>query len=98
MVDDIVDTAGTLCNAANALKENGALTVRAYCTHAVLSGKATENIMNSELDELVITDTIPLSDHIAECKKVRQLSLSGLLAQAIKRINDEESISSMFSD
>ncbi|RMH42344.1 MAG: ribose-phosphate pyrophosphokinase [Gammaproteobacteria bacterium] len=98
IVDDMVDTAGTLCLAAKALKENGARTVRAYCTHPVLSGPAIENIRASALDELVVTDTIPLSEKAKECDRIRQLSLADMLAEAIRRVNEEESISSMFLD
>ena len=97
IVDDIVDTAGTLCSAAGALKKNGANSVKAYITHPVLSGPAVKNIQNSGLDEVVITDTIPLCDKGRACNKIRMLSLSDILAQVIKRINIEESISSMFS-
>jgi len=96
IVDDIVDTAGTMCTAAEKLKENGAATVTAYCTHAVLSGPAIENLTKSSLDELVVTDTVPLTEEGAKCKKIRQLSLSHLLAESISRINSEESVSSMF--
>ena len=96
MVDDMVDTAGTLCSAANALKERGATKVVAYCTHAVLSGKALENVRNSELDELVVTDTIPLSDDAKSVKKIRQLTIADLLAESIRRVSNEESISALF--
>ncbi len=96
IVDDIVDTAGTLCQAAAALKKKGASGVSAYITHPVLSGKAIENIMNSDIDELVVTDTIPLSDAAKKCKKIRQISLSSTLARAISRVNRAESLSSMF--
>jgi len=96
IVDDMVDTAGTLCKAADALKQFGAKKVVAYCTHPVLSGRAIENIMNSELDELVVTDTIPLTDNAKGCGKIRQLTLAGLLAESIRRVNNEESISAMF--
>ncbi len=96
LIDDIVDTGGTLGLAANALKKNGAKTVTAYCTHPVLSGSAIENIMASEIDEVVITDTIPLKPAALACKKIRQLSLSELLAQTIRRVHDDESVSSMF--
>lgn len=96
LVDDIVDTAGTLCKAANALKDAGASKVVAYITHPVLSGPAIDNIRNSVLDELVVTDTIPLRDNALECDKIRQLSLSGLLAESIRRVCNEESISAMF--
>lgn len=98
MIDDIVDTAGTLCNAAKALKENGALTVRAYSTHPVLSGAAIDNITESAIDEVVVCDTIPLSAKAQDCSKIRQLSLAEMLAQAIHRIKEEESVSSMFAD
>ena len=96
MVDDMVDTAGTLCSAANALKERGATKVVAYCTHAVLSGKALENVRNSELDELVVTDTIPLSEEAKSVKKIRQLTIADLLAESIRRVSNEESISALF--
>lgn len=98
IIDDIVDTAGTLCTAAAALKQAGALSVRAYITHPVLSGAAIETIQQSSLDEVVVTDTIPLSESAQNCKKIRVISLSELLAQAIKRVNDEQSVSSMFAD
>ncbi|MFO1257989.1 MAG: ribose-phosphate pyrophosphokinase [Gammaproteobacteria bacterium] len=96
MVDDIVDTAGTLCQAAEALKLHGAEKVVAYCTHAVLSGRALQNIEQSLLDELVVTDTIPLSDQAQQCKKVRQLTISGMLSEAIRRVSTAQSIISMF--
>ncbi|WP_077528837.1 ribose-phosphate pyrophosphokinase [Vreelandella utahensis] len=96
LVDDIVDTAGTLCKAANALKEHGATSVRSYIVHPVLSGPAIDNIQASQLDELVVTDTIPLSDKGAECGKIRSLDMSGLLAESIRRVCNEESISAMF--
>lgn len=96
LVDDMVDTAGTLCKAADALKQFGAKKVVAYCTHPVLSGSALKNILNSELDELVVTDTIPLTDEAKACGKIRQLTLAGLLAESIRRVNNEESISAMF--
>ncbi len=98
LVDDMVDTAGTLCQAANALKERGATRVIAYVSHPVLSGPAIQNIENSMLDELVVTDTIPLSPEAAKCDRVRQLSISELLAETIRRINFEESVSSLFMD
>lgn len=98
IVDDMVDTAGTLCKAAAALKEHGAAKVVAYCTHPVLSGNAAENIANSVLDSLVVTDTIPLSDAIKKCNKVRQLSMARLLAESIRRVSNEESISAMFEN
>ena len=96
LVDDMVDTAGTLCKAADALKEFGAKKVVAYCTHPVLSGRAIENIKNSKLDELVVTDTIPLTNEAKACGQIRQLTLAGLLAESIRRVNNEESISAMF--
>ena len=98
MVDDMVDTAGTLCSAASALKESGAKKVVAYCTHPVLSGNAIEKICSSPLDELVVTDTIPLSQQARDSGKIRQLSVSGLLAESIRRINSSQSLSSMFVD
>ena len=97
LVDDIVDTAGTLCKAADALKEHGAGKVIAYCTHPVLSGNALHNLNSSSLDELVVTDTIPLSAEMKNCSKIRQLSMAHLLAEAIRRVNNEESVSAMFS-
>ena len=98
MVDDMVDTAGTLCTAAQALKDEGAVKVVAYITHAVLSGQAIERISASVLDELVVTDTIALSDNARACTKIRQLSVSGLLAETMRRIRDEESVSSLYID
>jgi ribose-phosphate pyrophosphokinase len=98
LIDDIVDTAGTLCSAANELKQRGALSVKAYVTHPVFSGAAIDNIMRSDIDEIVVTDTIPLSTAAKNCSKVRVLSLHQMIAKAIKRINDEESISSLFND
>lgn len=98
MVDDMVDTAGTLCKAAAALKEAGAIKVVAYVTHPVLSGPAVTNITNSQLDQMVVTDTIPLSAAAANCPKIRQLSISGLLAETIRRISAEESVSSLYID
>jgi len=96
LVDDMVDTAGTLCNAANALKEHGAKKVVAYCTHPVLSGNAIENLNNSVLDELVVTDSIPLGDKMEKAPKIRQLTLSAMLAESVRRISNEESLSAMF--
>ena len=96
LVDDIVDTAGTLCKAAAALKEQGALCVVAYCTHPVLSGDAPERIGKSQLDEIVVSDSIPLSESAQACGKIRQLSLATMLAEAVRRINNEESLSAMF--
>ncbi len=98
LIDDMVDTAGTLCQAAQALKDEGALRVVAYITHAVLSGAAIERITHSVLDELVVTDTIPLSPLGALCPRIRQLSVAGLLAETIRRISDEESVSSLYID
>ncbi len=98
IIDDIVDTAGTLCQAAQAIKRQGATQVRAYCTHPVLSGKALENIESSELDELVITDTIPLRSTVANSRKIRQLSIAEMLAESMRRIHEGESLSSMFVD
>ena len=98
LVDDIVDTAGTLCKAANALKEHGAARVVAYITHPVLSGPAIDNISNSELDELVVCDTIPLGEKARKCDKIRPLSMAGLLAESIRRVSNEESISAMFEN
>ena len=98
IVDDMVDTAGTLCKAADALKEHGAAKVMAYCTHPVLSGPAIDNIENSSLDSLVVTDTIPLSDAAKNCKRIRQLSMAKLLAESIRRVSNEESISAMFDN
>ena len=96
LVDDIVETAGTLCKAAEALKKNGATKVVAYATHAVLSGKAIENIKNSQLDELVVTNSIPLREDAKKCGKIRTLSLGKLLGESVRRISNEESISAMF--
>jgi len=98
MVDDLVDTAGTLCKAAEALKANGAVKVVAYCTHPVLSGRAMENLEGSVLDELVVTDTIPLHADARRCKKIRQLSVAEMLAETIRRIAVGESVSSMYVD
>ncbi len=97
IVDDIVDTAGTLSQAALALKAKGAKTVSAYCVHAVLSGKAIDNIMRSELDTVIVTDTIPLREAALNCPKIKQVSLSKLIAETISRINLKESVSSMFT-
>lgn len=96
LVDDMIDTGGTLVKAAEALKERGATKVVAYATHAVLSGTAAKNLANPALDEVVVTDTIPLSDEIKALNKVRALTLSSMLAEAIRRISNEESISAMF--
>ncbi len=98
LIDDLVDTAGTLRQAATALKEHGASRVVAYCTHAVLSGPAVANIENSVLDELVVTDTIPLRSGAQACGKIRQLSIAELLAETMRRISNEESVSSLFMD
>ncbi|WP_115717878.1 ribose-phosphate pyrophosphokinase [Gallaecimonas mangrovi] len=96
IVDDMIDTGGTLCKAAEALKNNGARSVFAYATHPVFSGGATKNITESAIDQVIVTDTIPLSDGIKACGKVTQLTLSGMLAEAIRRVSNEESISAMF--
>ncbi|HAO54280.1 MAG: ribose-phosphate pyrophosphokinase [Gammaproteobacteria bacterium] len=96
LVDDIVDTAGTLSNAATALKESGAEKVVAYCTHAVLSGPAIDRISKSDIDEVIVTDTIPLFVEAVKCGKIRQLSLDRVLAEAIRRVSNEESLSAMF--
>ena len=96
LVDDMVDTAGTLCHAADALKASGAKQVVAYCTHAVLSGNAITNICNSQLDSLVVTDTIPLSEEARQSGRIRVLSMAPILAETVRRINNEESLSAMF--
>ena len=96
VVDDMIDTAGTLCKAGDALKERGAQRVVAYATHPILSGPAVENIASSVLDEVVVTDTIPLSDVARRSGKIRQLSVAGLIAEAIRRVSNEESVSAMF--
>ena len=98
IMDDIVDTAGTLCKAAQALKENGARRVLSYCTHAVLSGSAVSRIADSALDELVITDTLPLRDDVRACNRIRQISVASLLADTMLRISNEESVSSLFME
>lgn len=98
IMDDMVDTANTLCEAAKALKDKGATRVLAYCTHAVLSGTAIERIENSAMDELVVTDTIPLREAARNCKRIRQLSTAELLAETIRRINSDESVSSLFAE
>jgi ribose-phosphate pyrophosphokinase len=98
LVDDMVDTAGTLCQAAQALKDRGSPHVVAYITHPVLSGAAVERISKSVLDELVVTDTIPLSPAAMACRKIRQVSVAGLLAETMRRIRDEESVSSLYID
>lgn len=96
IVDDMVDTAGTLAKAAAALKANGARRVVGYITHPVLSGNAIKNITESVLDEVVVTDTIPLNDAAQNCSKIRQVSIAPMLAEALRRINNEESLSAMF--
>ena len=98
LVDDMVDTAGTLCKAANALKEHGAARVSAYCTHPVLSGPAVGNIEASALDELVVTDSLPLSDEAQNCSRIRQISIAAMMAETMRRINQEESVSSLYMD
>ena len=94
--DDIIDTAGTLCNAANALKENGAKSVKAYITHPVLSGPAIERLENSSIDELIVTNSIPLTPDAKKCSKIRVISLANIIAECIKRLSNEESLSEMF--
>jgi len=98
LLDDLVDTAGTLCEAARALKERGAAKVVAYCTHPVLSGAAVKNIENSVLDEMVVTDTIPLWPDAKACPRIRQLSIAGVLAETMRRVSAEESVSTLFMD
>ena len=98
IIDDLIDTAGTLCAAADVLKNYGAKKVVAYITHPVLSGPAISRIDKSNLDELVVTDTIPLTKEAENCKKIRQLSITDLLAETIRRISDEESVSSLYLD
>jgi ribose-phosphate pyrophosphokinase len=98
IIDDLVDTAGTLCAAAKALKDHGATRVRAYATHPVLSGKAIGNLENSVLDELVVTDTIPLREEAVHCTKIRLVEVAGLVAESMRRINQEESVSSLYMD
>ncbi len=98
IVDDMVDTAGTLCQAASALKAHGAKGVYAYCTHPVFSGKAVDNIENSALDEMVVTDTIPLREQALQCERIRTVSVAGMLAETIRRVHDEESVSSLYMD
>ena len=98
LMDDLVDTANTLCEAAAALKDHGALRVVAYCTHAVLSGPAVERIENSQLDELVVTDTIPLRAEAKACRRIRQLTVAELLAETMRRIANDDSVSSLFMD
>ncbi|MEK7839995.1 MAG: ribose-phosphate diphosphokinase, partial [Pseudomonadota bacterium] len=98
LMDDLVDTAGTLCEAAQALKGAGAKRVLAYCTHPVLSGPAVKRIEKSQIDELVVTDTIPLSPEAKACKRIRQLSIAELLAESMRRIAEEDSVSSLFMD
>ena len=98
LIDDLVDTAGTLCKAARALKDAGAATVAAYCTHAVLSGPAVENINASVLDELVVTNTIPLREDARACSRIRSLTIAGLLGETMRRIHNDESVTSLFID
>ncbi|MCB1857354.1 MAG: ribose-phosphate diphosphokinase [Gammaproteobacteria bacterium] len=96
LIDDLVDTAGTLCKAASALKKHGALRVVAYCTHPVLSGPAVQNISNSELDELVVSNTIPLHEDALACEKIRQISVAELIAETMRRLATDESVTSLF--
>lgn len=96
LMDDMVDTAGTLCKAAGALKDHGAKKVLAYCVHPVLSGAAVSRINDSALDELVVTDTIPLTEEAQKCSRIRQLSVADVLAETIRRISNEDSVSSLF--
>jgi ribose-phosphate pyrophosphokinase len=98
LVDDMVDTAGTLCEAANVLKQRGAERVVAYITHPVLSGPAVQRIQDSQLDELVVSDTIPLSAAAQNCARIRQLSVAELLAETLRRISQAESVSSLYLD
>ena len=98
MIDDMVDTAGTLCHAAGALKDQGAVSVAAYITHPVLSGPAVSRITESELDEIVVTDTIPLNEEAQACDKIRQLSVAEMLAETMRRISNDESVSSLYVD
>jgi ribose-phosphate pyrophosphokinase len=98
IIDDIVDTAATLCLAAQAMKDQGAAHVTAYCTHPILSGEAISRIEASSLDEVVVTDTVPLQPTAQNCCKIRVLSLSALLAETLRRVNGAESVSSMFLD
>jgi ribose-phosphate pyrophosphokinase len=98
MIDDIVDTAGTLCEAAKVLKRKGARKVVAYITHPILSGPAVDRIEQSQLDEIVVTDTIPLSERAEACSRIRQLSVAELLAETVRRIRSSESVSSLYLD
>ena len=98
LLDDMVDTAGTLCEAARVLKREGAARVVAYCTHPVLSGPAVQRIDASVMDELVVTDTIPLRNDANSCRRIRQLSIADMLAESVRRINAEESVSSIYMD
>ncbi len=98
LVDDMIDTAGTLCSAAGALKDKGARKVVAYCVHPILSGPAIDNISNSRIDEIVVTDTIPLSQEAIDCGRIRQLSVAQMLAETIRRMSEGESVSSLYVD
>jgi ribose-phosphate pyrophosphokinase len=98
IIDDLVDTAGTLCKAARALKDHGAERVVAYCTHPILSGPAVNNINNSALDELVVSNTVPLQPDARACERIRQISIAELLAETMRRIANDESVTSMFLD
>jgi ribose-phosphate pyrophosphokinase len=98
LIDDLVDTAGTLCHAAEALKQEGAVKVVAYATHAVFSGPAVDNISGSELDEVVVTNSIPLSIKAQQCSKIRQLSVAQVLANTMLHINQDQSVSDLFCE
>jgi ribose-phosphate pyrophosphokinase len=98
LIDDMVDTAGTLCQAASVLKQRGAVRVVAYITHPVLSGPAVDRIKASALDEIVVTDTIPLNEAARGCSRIRQLSVAELLAETLRRINESDSVSSLYLD
>ena len=98
IVDDMIDTANTLCKAASALKERGAKRVLAYATHPVFSGEAVNRIAGSDIDQVVVTDTIPLSEAGKACSKIRQVTIAGLLAETVRRISNEESVSYLFNE
>ena len=98
LVDDMIDTANTLCKAASALKERGAERVLAYATHPVFSGEAISRLGESDIDQVVVTDTIPLSDAAKNCGRIRQVTIAGLLAETVRRISNEESVSYLFNE